>query len=226
MDADRFDAFVRSLRAVPRRTTIGALLGAGLSALTTAGSTSKIAAKKRRRKKKNKKNKKKGCPAGTKTCRGQCILPSVCCTNDDCGENQRCAGGGCESCLPQGTDCTDDDQCCTGICDTYTNKCQQVRVNCESDLDCPNGRCCEIYEQCVYETATQLACVPDGEPNASCGYVVCARSCEELTSGDYEYCGFEGSAACRNGRCCCPAPISLEDCPDLTTSGGFLPRCP
>jgi hypothetical protein len=222
MDADRFDAFARSFPVFPRRTTIGAFLVAALAALAAGDAKQETRARKRRRKK----NKKKGCPTGKKPCGRQCISPSACCTDGECGENRRCRSGSCEDCLPQGTACTDDDQCCTGICDTYTNKCQQVRVNCATGLDCPNGRCCAAFGtmQCAYETATQLVCVPNGEPNASCGYVVCARSCEEVTAGTYEYCGFEGSAACRNGRCCCPNPIPLEDCPKA--GGGFLPRCP
>jgi hypothetical protein len=68
--------------------------------------------------------------------------------------------------------------------------------------------------------------VPDGEPNASCGYVVCGDRCSDFSDGTYEFCGFEGSAACRNGRCCCPEGIPLEDCPSFKLGEEFLPRCP
>lgn len=222
LDGNHFDAFVRSFRLVPRRTTIGALLGAGLAALTIGrGPLGHDAEAKKRRNKR--------CRGGKKTCRNRCIPKEDCCTDANCGENERCAGGTCETCLGQGTDCTDDAQCCTGICDTYTDKCQQVRVNCESNGDCPNGRCCD-NNQCLYVTATQRECVPDASPsppNASCGYVVCGDRCSDLSDGTYQFCGFEGSAACRNGRCCCPKGIPLEECPNIQSgTGGFLPRCP
>jgi hypothetical protein len=45
MDADRFDALVRSLPAVPRRTALGGVLGAGLAALLTQLETDDAVAK-------------------------------------------------------------------------------------------------------------------------------------------------------------------------------------
>jgi hypothetical protein len=223
MDADRFDAFVRSLDiAAPRRTTVGALLGAGLAALLARFGIEDAGAKKKRKKRKRKKK----CKGGKKKCGKKCIPKANCCQSADCGTNEKCTNGACEPCLPQGTACTDDAECCTGICDAYTNKCQQVRVSCADGAPCPNGRCCDEFgPQCLYETATQGACIPDGEPDASCGYLLCGDSCGDLLDGTYEYCGFEGSAACRKGRCCCPNGIPLEDCPDIQNGGGNLPRC-
>jgi hypothetical protein len=220
MDANRFDAFVRSINiAAPRRTALGALLGGGLSALLPRSGSSDATAKKKRRKKK------KRCKGSKKKCGRKCIPKANCCNSADCGENEKCASGDCVPCLPQGTACTTDAECCTDICDAYTNRCQQVRVDCALGESCPNGRCCDIFgAQCLYETATQGACVPDGEPDASCGYLLCGDACSDLQNGTYEFCGFEGSAACRNGRCCCPEGIPLEDCPNLMGEGN-LPRC-
>jgi hypothetical protein len=221
MDADRFDTIIRALGAptsTRRRIAIGGMLGTGLASLGPRFGGEDSGARK----------KKKRCRGGKKRCRQGCIPKEDCCTDGDCGLDERCTAGVCEPCLGQGTVCNDDDECCTGICDTYTNKCQQVRVECTGDNQCPGGQCCDVFSepQCLYVTATQGACVPDGEPNASCGYVVCGDKCSDITDGTYEFCGFEGSAACRNGRCCCPRGIPLENCPSFKLGEEFLPRCP
>lgn len=220
MDSNRFDAFVRSFTiAAPRRSALAGLLGGGLAALLTRFGSDDAEAKKRRKKKKK-------CKRSKKKCGKQCIPKANCCQSADCGVNEKCTNGACEPCLPQGTACTDDAQCCTGICDTYTNKCQQVRVDCESDDQCPGGSCCGTPPnmQCLYVTATQGACVPDGEPDASCGYLLCGDNCNDLNDGTYEYCGFDGSAACRKGRCCCPKGIPIEDCSNVNSIEP-IPRC-
>jgi hypothetical protein len=220
MDANRFDALARSFRVTAPRRTALALVGAGLSAvLASAGGKDADA----------RKNKKK-CRGNKKKCGKKCIPKANCCKDGDCAENERCTGGACEPCLAQGTACTDDAECCTGICDTYTNRCQQVRVSCNDGESCPGGRCCGDGagggdDQCLYRTAKQGACVPDGQPNESCGYILCGNACSDLNDGKYEYCGFEGSAACHKGRCCCPKGIPLENCPNIQGEGN-LPRCP
>jgi hypothetical protein len=212
MDADRFDALTRSFQLVsPRRTALG-VLGAGLAGLL-ATSTQESAAKPK---------KGKDCPRGKKKCQRKCIPKNDCCKNAECGVNEKCANGACVTCKPQGTACIDDAECCTDICDKYTNKCQQVRVSCAAGEPCPNGRCCPQYHHCLYEKATQRAC----EPTVSCGYVLCGDKCGDFDDGTYEYCGYEGSAACRNGRCCCPQGIPLTDCPSYNAGEEFLPRCP
>ena len=219
MDGDHFDSLARLLgAAAPRRVALGGLLGAALVALRGRFAGEDAVARKKHHKKKHKK---KPCKGGKKTCGKHCIPRENCCQDADCGENEKCTGGACEPCLPQGADCTDDAQCCTGICDSYTNRCQQVRVACTSDDQCPGGQCCSQFGgQCLYETATQLEC----EPEVSCGYLVCGDACSDLDNGTYEFCGFEGSAACRKGRCCCPQGIPIEDCPNLMGPGN-LPRC-
>jgi hypothetical protein len=217
MDADRFDALTRLLgERRPRRAALGAL-GAGIAGFAAAITGDEAGAKGKGRKK---------CPGGKKKCRKQCIPQDHCCTDADCGPNGRCDHGLCVACLPQGESCTDDNQCCTGICDKYTNRCQQVRVSCEDGAPCPNGRCCNVFgPQCLYEKATQGACTPAGMPGASCGYILCGDKCSDLTDGTYQFCGFEGSAACRNGKCCCPKGVPLANCPNLQGPGN-LPRCP
>lgn len=221
MDADRFDTLTRLFGiAAPRRGALTGLFGAGLATLLTRGGEEAAARKKRKHKRKKKK-----CKGGKKKCGKQCIPKDNCCTNADCGENEKCASGACVSCLAQGTACSDDAQCCTDICDTYTNRCQQVRVSCELGEPCPGGRCCDEFgSQCLYETATQGECVPNGQPDASCGYLLCGDACSDLNDGTYEFCGFEGSAACRKGKCCCPEGVPLDDCPNLMGPGN-LPRC-
>ena len=211
MDADRFDALVRSLHRPGSRRAALSALGAGLVGLASPFSIVGTEAKHHHKKK---------CPPGQQRCGKKC---RQCCKDADCGKNERCARGACEPCLAQGADCTDDIQCCTGICDTYTNRCQQVRVSCANGESCPNGRCCDVFgPQCLYETATQGVC----EPEASCGYVLCGDKCSDLSDGTYQFCGFKGSAACRNGHCCCPKGIPLEDCPNIMAPSGTLPRCP
>jgi hypothetical protein len=224
VDANHFDSLARTLAdAATRRTAVSGLLGGGLATvLSRLGFQDAEAKKKRKRRKK-----KKTCKGGKKKCGKTCIPKANCCRSTDCGENEKCASGACVPCLPQGTACTSDAECCTDICDAYTNRCQQVRISCESDEQCPGGRCCTAFSdpQCLYVTATQGACVPEGEPNASCGYLNCGNACSDFDDGTYEYCGYEGSAACRNGRCCCPKGIPLEDCPNIQEGSGNLPRC-
>jgi hypothetical protein len=208
MDADRFDALIRSFHLPGSRRAALSALGAGLvTSFTIAGTEAKHHGKKK-------------CPPGQQRCGKKC---RQCCNDADCAPNERCLRGTCQSCLDQGADCTDDDQCCTGICDTYSNRCQQVRVSCAAGESCPNGHCCHAFgSQCLYETATQGAC----EPNVSCGFVLCGNKCSDLDDGKSEFCGDEGSAACRNGHCCCPKGIPLEDCPNIQAGAGTLPRCP
>jgi hypothetical protein len=160
------------------------------------------------------------CPGNKQPCGRRCIPKDACCTDPDCGPNEQCLGGDCRPCLAQGTACSTDAECCTGICDAYTSKCQQVRVFCERDADCPGGRCCDAFgdRYCLYETATQRAC----EPEVSCGYLLCGDRCGDLSNDTYQYCGFDGPAACRRGRCCCPEGVPLADC---LVNGAELPRC-
>ena len=210
MDTQRFDRLVRVFAdpSQSRRAALG-LLGAGLISLLPSIGIQDSEARVR-------------CGANEKRCGRHCIPQDDCCKDDDCLLNEHCVSGACESCFAQGAACTDDAECCTGICDTYTNKCQQVRVNCTSDDECPNGRCCSTFGgQCLYKTATQGVC----EPELSCGFVLCGDRCSDETDGTYQFCGFEGSAACRNGRCCCPKGIPLTDCPDIQKGSGTLRRC-
>jgi hypothetical protein len=210
MNVDRFDALVRSFRLPGSRRAALRALATGFVGLTSPFSVAGTEAKHHRKKK---------CPPGEQRCGKKC---RQCCEDADCGSNERCTRGKCEPCLDQGADCTDDSQCCTGICDKYTDRCQQVRVSCAAGESCPNGRCCHTFgPQCLYETATQGEC----DPEVSCGYLVCGKSCDELSNGKSQFCGFEGSAACRKGRCCCPKGIPLEDCPDVQAGSGTLPRC-
>ncbi|HEU5433944.1 MAG TPA: hypothetical protein VFU81_19905 [Thermomicrobiales bacterium] len=210
MDADRFDTLTRLLGASGSRRKA---LGAGLACLATTTGFVDAGAKR----------KQANCPHGKKKCGKKCIPKRDCCKDGDCAPNQRCEHGACVDCVPQGTACTNDDQCCTGICDKYTNRCQQVRVSCENGESCPNGRCCDVFgKQCLYEKATQGAC----EPHVSCGYLLCGDKCSDLSDGTYQFCGYEGSGACRNGKCCCPKGVPLAACPNLGPGGGNLPRCP
>jgi hypothetical protein len=214
MDANRFDALTRFLSASgSRRAAVGAL-GAALAGLATVAARDEATAKGKRTKK---------CGSGKKKCGKKCIPKTDCCKDADCAVNERCDQGTCTSCLAQGTACTTDNECCTGICDKYDNRCHEVRVSCAAGESCPNGRCCNGFgdPQCLYEKATQGAC----EPHVSCGYLLCGDKCSDLADGTYQFCGYDGSGACRNGKCCCPKGVPLADCPNLQGSGN-LPRCP
>jgi len=211
MDPQKFDRLARVLASSrpTRRAALG-LLGAGLVSLLPSVGIGDSEARKR-------------CARGKKRCGRHCIPKDDCCKDTDCGTGECCTGGVCAVRKAQGEDCTEDAQCCTGICDTYSNKCQQVRVSCTSDDQCPGGRCCEntFGGQCIYETATQGPC----EPEVSCGFVLCGDRCSDITDGTYQFCGFDGSAACRKGRCCCPKGIPRSDCPNIQKGSGFLRRC-
>lgn len=82
MDANRFDALVRSLPvAIARRATLAGMLGVGLAAMLARAGGEDAAAKKKKRKKKRKKK----CKAPRVKCGKACCPDGQACLNGQCG---------------------------------------------------------------------------------------------------------------------------------------------
>ncbi len=178
MNAEHFDALMRSidLRA-PRRAVLG-VLGGGLAALLTRLSVDGVEAGKRKHKKHkkpgkgNKPGNKPGptlsCPSGVKTCGTTCIPTENCCAPTDCGSGMACRDGEC-TCLAGlnrcGATCVSGDQCC-------------FDTSCPIDYVCDDGYC---------------SC-----PHAN--DIACGNLCCDATSHDI--CVSNGGAAiCQSGGC-------------------------
>lgn len=150
LDTECFDAFVRSLSAVPRRTAVGSALGAGLAALFGRYNTDDAAAKRKNKKRK----KKKKCRGNKKKCGKACIPQSQCCGG--CDEDQQCCDG---ACIPE-TDCcgcSEDQVCCEGTC-----------AGCCTDNDCPVSQACLDGACGCPEAACEAATDPTDDQFESC----------------------------------------------------------
>ncbi|MGH2617474.1 MAG: hypothetical protein ACRDJC_19745 [Thermomicrobiales bacterium] len=172
MDTKCFDAFVRSLPfAVPRRTTLGGVLGAGVSVLLARFATEDAAGKKRRKKKKRKR-----CKGGKKRCGKGC-----------CSASQTCVNGKCQ--------CTPDEEACGAACCPASQAC----VN--GECGCPEAACAaaidptdDQFENCLCDVATDggahcVANIACGDPPPTCqetsecdpGEVCLAISCQAVS---------------------------------------------
>jgi hypothetical protein len=240
VDADRFDAVVRSLTdRSTRRTTLGISLGGVLGALGLA--VSEARKKKKRKKKKCKKCSscqtcKKGkckpkpegtacsggvCVAGTcaclsgfKPCQGSCVPD--CCTDADCENGAVCAGGTC-SCLSGfkvcGEECIPEDDCCTDDdCDT-DDPCLTGACNqgsCEQN-PAPNGTICgDPCSRCQTGVCTDQC----GSGETCLGNGSCGKTCTQ--DNQCPLCGCTGEDG---GDPVCRQVIPVAGCQALSTCG-------
>jgi hypothetical protein len=174
LDADRFDAFVRSFPvAVPRRIALGGLLGAGLSALLTRFEIEDASAKKKRRKNKKKKNKRKTCKNGTKRCGKGCCAPGTCvggaccpadrvCGDVCCSSGQRCGAPAVSRCVAgQGTCASGADTCaandlisCNGTDQCFCVQATDNTTRCArpiADITVEDCGLCSVDSDCEFQ---------------------------------------------------------------------------
>jgi hypothetical protein len=173
MESQLFDALSKSVADLTSRRAAGrALIGLALGG--TLGPLLGLASIEARRRKKKKRKK---------------------CRNGSCGTGRFCEKGKCKACKPLETACSDDVQCCSGICDSYDNQCVEVRVGCDPNIpdQCANnGICCDFIGQ------GEFVCHDDPLTNQK----ACGTSC-----ADHVNCFNEGNdAQCQNGECCCAGP--------------------
>lgn len=138
MDADRFDAVLRTLSVMPsRRVAVRLLTGLGLASLLGRDET----AAKRRRKKKHKKPPPSppspppppDCP-GQQVCGATCIATTECCGG--CGA-LTCCTGVCTDLATSGANCgACGHTCATNACIHGTCDCQGVNGNCPAPCTC------------------------------------------------------------------------------------------
>jgi hypothetical protein len=137
VDDHRFDAMIRSLGAIPRRTAISGLVGVGLG-FASGWLGSEGAARNRRRRRKR-------CKANTKRCRRKCIPRANCCNDGDCSEVTVCRNGACVCPLAG-------QAVCEGICIDVAGdaaNCGDCSFACASG-ECVNGACtCESAIECA-----------------------------------------------------------------------------
>ena len=203
MDADRFDALLRSLAAMPsRRDVLRGLGGAGIGLGSLRLSTVVAAKKKRKRKKKRKK-----CKGGTKKCGKTCVPSTGCCSSSDCGTGATCVNGtcncpsgfkNCESeCIPAGQcceACPGDKACAEGVCACPAN----APFECPGDACFREGQCC-VTEACPvgFECVDGL-CLCPGADTINCNEVCCDGATEIC---QVEKVGNEFVASCQAGGC-------------------------
>lgn len=210
MDADQFDAFVRSLPLVfTRRTTLAGGPGAVLGALLvwTGGDDAEAKKKRRRRKKKKKKRKCKG--KGKKRCGqsccqkaecigGACCPPSSVCGSACCAAGESCLGGAC---------CSAGKACGTACCDASET--------------CTGGACCPLGQVCG------TVCCPAGQrcgdsASGRCvaGQGTCPTGVNSCTVSDpqnFTFCNGNSLCICAqatDGTTRCATPLADIDTPE------------
>jgi hypothetical protein len=227
LDADHFDAMVRSLSSfASRRGALAGVMGSALGLLTREVATE---AKKRRRKKKRNSRSPKDCQAD---CVGRVCGPNSCGTETcgDCGPCKNCQGGACFNKV-NGTGCGVCEECQSGQCvpkanetDCGENKiCQGGQCLCPADRTC-NGICCPSTQACARINSSTFQCVSRlgtcsiGEDYCATGSVdlQCGSSldcfCWQSFVGDETRCGVGG------GDCDCTKDS------DCLQTGGFCAR--
>jgi hypothetical protein len=159
------------------------------------------------------------CGADEVCVEGACQPCGACCTAEQCGAGEACVGGTCQTCLADGTLCQSDADCCSGICDIYSNSCRIVRFGCNPDLpnQCPNGLCCRLdpgfpdRHICVYEEVDQTGC--GSQCNSS---IRCGTTCN-FQQADFCPGGSDRPSSCQAGKCCCPPGGDCGNDPVLPT---------
>jgi hypothetical protein len=237
VDADRFDDLLRSLtetssrRGVARALT-GLMLVGPLSLLPGCGD---MLAKKKHKKKKCKscsacqtckKGKCKPKPegadcGGNKVCQsGQCVCPTACCSNDDCGTGGACVNDACQclngfqecrgACIPAANCCTDEDCSNPRVCDGGECVCPTGQKDC-SGTCIPQDACCDADcestgGRCLDNDSCATTCDPSQFPDTCPSPCFCEagpRVC--LASVPADQCGFppcDDDAACPSGSVC------------------------
>jgi hypothetical protein len=136
VDADRFDALVRSISFASRRSALGGLLGSGLTLFLAQVGVEQVAAKK--------------CKPGRKRCNGRCIPEKDCCRDLDCAKGATCRNGDCKCPGKHGKVCRnkcvnlakDGDNCgeCGNAC--ITGQCVNGACKCAEAAHCPGDCLC------------------------------------------------------------------------------------
>ena len=212
MDADRFDALVRSLSPGSSRRTVLTVVASGLLAL----SANDLAAKKK--KKKGKKSRKK-CNREKTPCGDEC-----CDAGDGCFEFEDTA-----FCYTQCNPvCTSPQVCCGEDCTDVTadpKNCRRCGTACAENEVCRFANCICDGPGCPAPGSTTPRCCPSPD-GVCCPSGKCCPAGEHCTEDGR--CCLNGTHTCFNGLCCpdgsfCGAP---GEClyPDRELPGQFAER--
>jgi hypothetical protein len=163
MDDGRFDALIRVLGSGTHRRHV---IAAALATLPLAFGGGNAAAKKKKKKCKGKK------------CGGRCIPKTACCTDAECGPNNKCTNGAC-ACVPR--DCTGR-ECGSDGCGGF----------CGATGFCAGNGQCTPQGQCI--------CVPNCT-GKGCGQNGCGSACKTCDTG--ETCNTQGQCCNTSGECDC-----------------------
>ena len=179
MDAEHFDALIRSIDQCAPRRAILRVLGGGVAALLThpSGEDAEAGKKKRKKHKKPRKGNKPGnkpgtklsCPSGAKTCGETCIPAANCCGNADCGSGMACREGACvchAGLLGCGTHCVSGDQCCFDTDCPIDYVCDDGYCSCPhaDDIPCGNLCCAAAFGDICAIVGSEAICQSGGCP--------------------------------------------------------------
>lgn len=193
------------------------------------------------------------CPQGTTCCTGngtctggtcchqlgQACVESPRAGNPCCGNEVECGGrDGATCCISDfsgvfggGTQCTSDDQCCSGHCNDTRNVCCRPQGAACTELGPFNFECC-IYEGLTCSADRTGTCIPCRKPGESCsgsgsGSTCCVgASCENGVCQLFA-CG-DNADPCQDSSTCCPGHFCtaggacLRSCQALGESCGAL----
>jgi hypothetical protein len=190
MNADRFDAVIRSLMdARSRRTLLGTALAAVLGTLELGRTEAKKKCPpcKKRKKGKCKKKKPDGTPCPGGTCQGgRCVAPTCSDGKKNGSETDIDCGGSCPRC-GAGQKCNSRNDCTTGLCTGAT--CSQCVLNTDCGLhsngtqcfcrDTPGGQRICTEEPCRFSPGLTCADCVGNEQCATAGgsNVQCCTPC-------------------------------------------------
>jgi hypothetical protein len=218
MDGPTFDAIVKRLGASPsRRRVLKGLTGGLVAGLAMGLGRHPVDAKP------------KPCGPEEHRCKnGKC---QKCCFDRQCPRGQTCLDGACTrgACLPipslGGTNCTENDQCCSNVCQNG-GCCNALTHYCVTDDDCCSGHC--ENETCRSTTATCSESEgPCGVPADCCPGLFCSSSSRCSTClGEGANCQDNTDSCCAGtcaGICVCieetGACTKDEDCCSSTCNG-------
>ncbi len=197
MDANRFDAFVRSFTiTAPRRSAIGALLGGGFALLLTRfGHEDAASRSKRKRKAKHKKACKRACAPCEQCKRGKCRPRPH---GAACDPGDGCVGSACP--------CPVESERCGNTCvDLLTDSahCGACNTPCPSGQSCLHGTCtCDPFNN---------SCPTEVDGQCGCGAVVAdvfTAACVDRNSA----CDLD--LPCQTSDDCPPRSVCLRGCAD------------
>jgi len=206
LDADRFDALVRSIPVLAsRRAALKGVLGTGAASVIAYFGGAAADAKKHRRKKK----KKKKCQTGTQKCAGICCPVGSCIGGSCCPTDQTCGA----ICCPAGQRCGN---AATGTCVAGQGTCATGADTCAANnvITCNGNNACACFQ--ATDGSTRCGQPISGISPSDCGDCTTDADCRLIFPGVVGvFCGANAiiSAAVRLDKMSAAHPVHRSDMP-------------